>query len=136
MNIRRRDESGFTLIELLVVMIIIGILAAIAIPTYLKSRDHAYRTTALTDMRDAADIVNSYAASHDGSFAGLDGATEASPDLYDEGLRTNVWTHLLVHATATSFCIEGTHSHLPGETLVFKSDSGVISFVLGGGATC
>jgi prepilin-type N-terminal cleavage/methylation domain-containing protein len=54
-------DAGFTLIELLVVMIIIGILAAIAIPTFLNQRKKAIDTTLRSDIRNTANAIEHWA---------------------------------------------------------------------------
>ena len=59
---RLRSEKGFTLIELLVVMIILAILTAIAIPSYLSFRDRANKSAAAADLRAAIPSVEAFFA--------------------------------------------------------------------------
>jgi len=71
-KLRRRaeDEKGFTLIELLVVILIIGILAAIAIPTFLNQKSKANDASAESLARNAATAMETYATDNNGSYAG------------------------------------------------------------------
>jgi type IV pilus assembly protein PilA len=134
---RHVRDAGFTLIELLVVVVIIGILASIAIPTFLKQREKAYRTEALSDMKNAALAAETFATDAPGnSYAGLDGADQDAPFLRDEGFRASQWVSLVVHADDTSYCIEGSNVHVPGRTFVYRSDDGVVEVGLAGDLTC
>ena len=57
---RAQDEKGFTLIELLVVILIIGILAAIALPAFLNQREKAQDANAKSDVRTAQTAMETY----------------------------------------------------------------------------
>jgi prepilin-type N-terminal cleavage/methylation domain-containing protein len=119
-------DYGFTLIELLVVIIIIGILASIVIPVYLKQREKAYQSHAVNDMKNAATAVESYATENAGSYLALNGADQTSPLLTGEGFRQGVWTSLSVVSDVGQYCIRGQHVKLPGMEFVYRSGAGVV----------
>ncbi len=78
-----RSRDGFTLIELLIVVVIIGILAAIAIPKFHNSKEQAYISTMREDMRNLATAEEAYYSDHLGMYAtniaGLGTAFATSP---------------------------------------------------------
>ena len=67
---RTSDEGGFTLIELLVVILIIGILAAIAIPALLSQKSKAYDSSAKTVAQTAQTAMETYATENNGEYTG------------------------------------------------------------------
>src|SRR3954452_13494393 len=66
---RLKDERGFTLIELLVVGLIIGILAAVALPTFLGQRDKGFDADAKSNARNVQTLVESCGVDNAGNYA-------------------------------------------------------------------
>jgi type IV pilus assembly protein PilA len=125
-RLNARDESGFTLIELLVVLIIIGVLLAIAIPSYLGFQKKAQQTAAMSDVRSAIPDAEAY-YSDNNSYVGTTpmSATELQTD-YDSGL-------VVSNGTTTGIVTAVGGSTNPQHYCISAVDGGHWAFVKGPG---
>jgi len=103
-------KKGFTLIELLIVVVIIGILAAIAIPKFVDTKNKAYIATMKSDLRNFATHEEGYAADSAGAYFSGNGAAEGfipSPNVSvtaTAAANPNTWTATARHALTTTTC--------------------------------
>ena len=92
----RKEESGFTLIELLIVLVIIGILLAIAVPSYLGFKTRAEKSAAQSNVRAAIPSAEAFYADN-GTYLGMN---EAALVLIDGGLaKGGTWAFPALSAT-------------------------------------
>jgi len=112
---RQDDERGFTLIELLVVLVIIGILIAIAVPSYLGFRDRASSRSAQANVRSAVTAAEAYYVDN-GYYTGMD---VAALKAIDSGLSSGV---SVISAGTSQYCVKAT---LDGKDAYFKGPGGI-----------
>ena len=101
-----RNRKGFTLIELLIVVVIIGILAAIAIPKFSATREKAYRSSMMADLRNMASQQELY-YSDNYTYSTSTGDLGIVPS---KGVTLDI-----TNGTATGWAAEATHEGLTGE---------------------
>jgi type IV pilus assembly protein PilA len=126
-TIRRRlnDERGFTLIELLVVILIIGILAAIAIPSFLNQKDKANDAAAKTYVRNMQTAQETYFTDNNtyaNSVATLVGV-ESSLSQYPDGVAADV----TATGSATGFTIAAKSKGTSGVTYTITKASSTVT---------
>ena len=100
-----RDTKGFTLIELLIVVVIIGILAAIAIPKFSATRERAYYAAMKSDLKNLASQQEIYYADH---YSYTNSITNLG---FTESEAVNV---TLSSVTASGWAATATHDALTG----------------------
>jgi type IV pilus assembly protein PilA len=121
---RIQDEKGFTLIELLVVILIIGILAAIALPAFLGQRARAQDTEAKSAVREAQTAMETYYTDNQ-KYTG----TEADLREIEASLGSGAGASLVANATGTNLdAYDLTVTSKTGnEFKIEKTAAGVIS---------
>ena len=131
---KAQEEEGFTLIELLVVIIIIGILAAIAIPVFLNQRKKGYDAQSQADLRNLATLEETYLTANPTAYATALSQLQATG--YDFKQSANSGTITVSAVGNTSFKLQAVNAS-SGKTWCYDSTGATGTGVFqASGATC
>ncbi len=127
------SEAGFTLIELLVVMLILGILAAIALPAFFNQKDKATDAKAKENAHSAQVAMETYSTDHGGSYVG---ATQAELEAIEPTLSSATFASApVVSATGYTIVMQGSQTT---QTFSIVNAGGTLTFpcTVGGVGGC
>jgi type IV pilus assembly protein PilA len=127
---RAQDEKGFTLIELLVVILIIGILAAIALPAFLNQREKAQDSAAKSDVRTAQTAMETYYTDHQsytGATSDPTGANANSLENIEPALKNANQLTVTPNAAGDGYTISVVSKGTDGTKFSITNNQGTVS---------
>lgn len=109
-----KHQQGFTLIELLIVIAIIGILAGIAIPSFIIYRSSGFAAQVISDVKNAS-------TAEEAVYLDTNGYTDVVADLINVGYNQNSKVTLAITTTSDGFILTATHTNCGTSTWTLDS---------------
>ena len=132
----RTSRHGFTLVELLIVVVIIGILAAVAIPKFASTKEKAYLASMKSDLRNLATTQEGYFADHTAYFSGT-GTNRGTTPTAVQGFVPSAGVQVVASATGgTGWSAIASHSQTSKTCSIFIGVSAVGPATVDGEPKC